>query len=81
MIKNSVSIVTILLMSCASAWSLPSDMITHQPGVAVIDLQSVSPLSAKAIAATNEPLGPYASIDLPKLGRFDQVANEIDQAE
>jgi hypothetical protein len=56
-------------------------MITHQPGVAVIDLQSVSPLSAKAIAATNEPLGPYASIDLPKLGRFDQVANEIDQAE
>lgn len=60
----------------------PSDLIVFRPGpVQPLGLQNVDPSSARAIAATNEPLGPYRNWELPNLGHRASRAAELSQDE
>lgn len=68
-----------LLLSQVSTGVRPSDLIQIGPKPAMIQLSGTTPQSAKAIAATNEPLGMFKLRELPNIGHYASWAVTYDQ--
>lgn len=74
--------IVILFVAGVSHAVTPSDLITFRPApVEKLGLQNVDPSSARAIAATNEPLVKFTPWELPNLGHYASWKAELEQSE
>lgn len=72
----------VLLFVAGSHAVKPSDLITFRSApVEKLGLQNVDPSSARAIAATNEPLVRFKPWELPNLGHYASWKAELSQDE
>jgi hypothetical protein len=74
--------IVLLFVAGVSHGVTPSDLITFRPApIEKLCLQDVDPSSARAIAATNEPLVRFKPWELPNLGHYASWKAELSQDE